>query len=270
MQSSEKQKVARQAQAILGLHIDGVQSLEKGLSNQNYLLRCADRRYVFKRYPRTLPKSSLLAQDSLAKFGITSHLLGYDVDKQVAIFDYVPADDNPPNEITDQLLSRLLLIHQFDSHHTTLLDWRTPLLSACARTKGHMWAEQLIDKLSSLPADLAFCHNDLVLDNLLLSDSGVQFIDFEYACLNDLYFDLAALVISFELDLSAGERLLTRYYRLKCKQLPEHALAKLASFCCVYLILSIAWYEQQGAKQKAAPLYPWLERWRLNAAQSLC
>lgn len=55
------------------------------------------------------------------------------------------------------------------------------------------------------------CHNDLLPANVLFGDDRAWLLDFEYAGMNDRYFDLANLSVNCGLDADADERLLTMY-----------------------------------------------------------
>ena len=49
------------------------------------------------------------------------------------------------------------------------------------------------------PHNLCCSHNDLVVENII-STPGIRFLDWEYACDNDPFFDLATLVVHNQLD----------------------------------------------------------------------
>jgi thiamine kinase-like enzyme len=55
------------------------------------------------------------------------------------------------------------------------------------------------------------CHNDLLPGNVLFAADRVWLLDFEYAGMNDRFFDLANLSINCGLDAAADERLLALY-----------------------------------------------------------
>jgi len=61
-----------------------------------------------------------------------------------------------------------------------------------------------------LPHNLCCCHNDLVAENLITTPELV-FLDWEYACDNDPFFDLATIVEHHELDDAQTTRLLDAY-----------------------------------------------------------
>ena len=61
-----------------------------------------------------------------------------------------------------------------------------------------------------LPHNLCCCHNDLVAANLITAPD-LMFLDWEYACDNDPFFDLATLVEHHELEDAQTSRLLDAY-----------------------------------------------------------
>ena len=56
------------------------------------------------------------------------------------------------------------------------------------------------------------CHNDLLPGNVLFADDRVWLLDFEYAGMNDVFFDLANLSVNSELSPESDDRLLTLYF----------------------------------------------------------
>ena len=56
------------------------------------------------------------------------------------------------------------------------------------------------------------CHNDLLPANFLFEESRVWLLDYEYAGMNDPFFDLANLSINAGMDEAADERLLVLYF----------------------------------------------------------
>jgi thiamine kinase len=55
------------------------------------------------------------------------------------------------------------------------------------------------------------CHNDLLLPNLILSDNGLQAIDWEYAAAADPAYDLAVFTSTYELSAEQLQSLLAAY-----------------------------------------------------------
>ena len=61
------------------------------------------------------------------------------------------------------------------------------------------------------PHNLCCCHNDLVADNII-TVPDVMFLDWEYACDNDPFFDLATIVEHHQLGEDVSARLLDSYF----------------------------------------------------------
>jgi len=61
------------------------------------------------------------------------------------------------------------------------------------------------------PAHLCCCHNDLIAENVVYA-GGVRFIDWEYACDNDPFFDLATIVAQHRLSTTQAGILLDAYF----------------------------------------------------------
>ena len=61
------------------------------------------------------------------------------------------------------------------------------------------------------PRNLCCCHNDLVAANII-SAPDIRFLDWEYACDNDPFFDLATIVAHHQLSTRQAEVLLDAYF----------------------------------------------------------
>ncbi len=62
-----------------------------------------------------------------------------------------------------------------------------------------------------LPHNLRCCHNDLVAANIITTPE-IRFLDWEYACDNDPFFDLATVVAHHDLSAERAEYLLHAYF----------------------------------------------------------
>ena len=61
------------------------------------------------------------------------------------------------------------------------------------------------------PPNLCCCHNDLVVANII-NTPEVRFLDWEYACDNDPFFDLATIVAHHKLTAQQSDYLLDSYF----------------------------------------------------------
>jgi prepilin-type processing-associated H-X9-DG protein len=76
----------------------------------------------------------------------------------------------------------------------------------------HQLSRRIEAAFARAPTPLVPCHNDLLPGNVLFADGRVWLLDFEYAGMNDVFFDLGNLSVNSELDQEADERLLTLYF----------------------------------------------------------
>ena len=61
------------------------------------------------------------------------------------------------------------------------------------------------------PFNLCLCHNDLVVGNII-NTPETRFLDWEYACDNDPFFDLATVVAHHHLTEAQRDTLLDAYF----------------------------------------------------------
>jgi thiamine kinase-like enzyme len=238
------------------LCVDNIEPLAKGLSNKNYVLQTNQGKLLLKCYTGGVPEVILHVQNELADIGVTHSVKSYDCNKRSALFEFI--EEAVPFKMLDEDIIRCLAsVHEYRSvKHTTPVD----VVSFVKQLdKGEQeYAEhhtlRALSLISALPRELAFCHNDLVFDNLINAEQGAKFIDFEYAQYNDIYFDLAALSCSFDLDEQGQSRLLKTYYKHRNLTCPQYAQDKLLAYQIVYLRLSIKWYQLRAANSHALPL----------------
>ncbi|MAD90644.1 MAG: hypothetical protein CMK64_13140 [Pseudoalteromonas sp.] len=237
--------------------VEASYELTDGLSNKNYLVVIEQEKYVLKLYQGTFPKQSLLLQTRLSQGSDNvQKVVAWDQTTKSAIFNYVEAlQQDLDKDAIVHLTHILAQIHQFAVNNTsTVLNLKQALnsLHQLFKLKFTREFDFAIGSLSKFPEDIGFCHNDLVKENCIVSDAGVVVIDFEYASRGDIYFDLAALVTSFELKEDQIMNMLQAYYIQKKQIMPSYASRKLTAFRVVYLLLCIAWYEERGEAEKAA------------------
>lgn len=76
----------------------------------------------------------------------------------------------------------------------------------------HQQSRRIEAAFNRAPMPMVPCHNDLLPGNVLFADDRVWLLDFEYAGMNDVFFDLGNLSVNSELTTASEERLLTRYF----------------------------------------------------------
>ncbi|MCG7534469.1 phosphotransferase [Pseudoalteromonas sp. OOF1S-7] len=248
-------------QAFPEMAIHSLRPLNKGLSNKNYFLEQAQQGFLLKHYSGTLPVKALDAQSQLAQLGVAQPLIGYHAKTRLALFEFMDQSDDAML-LSDGLLEQLHMLHSLAPPRVGKLDLYGALTEAGQVLACSTQVAQLGQLLAQYEADMCFCHNDLVKDNILVTAQGPVFIDFEYAQYNDRYFDLAALCVSFALSVADGHKMLERYYRLAKLPLPGYGGKKLTSYVQAYLLLCIAWYQQRDLKRYIGPLQSQLKVWQ--------
>jgi len=119
-----------------------------------------------------------------------------------------------------------------------------PLLAAgrYAKQLGTAEAGNLFGQVAAAyaliePGPPALCHNDLVCQNVLESES-LALIDWEYAGMGDPFFDLAIVVQHHELEASQAQQFLTAYLQ---QEPNKEDFERLAKQCHFYKALLNLW-----------------------------
>ena len=200
-----------------------VTKLGGGLTNRSWLVEKDGNRAVLKLddevrgAPYNTRSSEASIQSKAADVGLANKVLYYD--EQALLTDYVegtvwePAcferDDN-----IDRVAGALRRLHAlpltgrtFDSivaarrYVARIGNADTELVAHCTRVIATM----------RQPHNLCCCHNDLVAANIITAPAMI-FLDWEYACDNDPFFDLATIVEHHELGEDSAFRLLDAYF----------------------------------------------------------
>ena len=95
-----------------------------------------------------------------------------------------------------------------------------------------------LKKLKKYKFEAVLSHHDLNQQNILFYKNKVRFIDWEFACINDRFFDIANICIEFNLNKKQERQVLKSYFtRIK----PKHTL-KLTSYKIIYTNLWKLWF----------------------------
>lgn len=200
-----------------------VKELPGGLTNRTWLVERDGRKAVLKvdESPRVAPYNSRLAEAGIqtiaAKHGLANAVLYVDdltllteyVEGVVWEPGYLERDENI--ELVAGTLRRLHSMHltgrTFDS---TIAAQRYVAKIDNADSALVEHCTQVI-KTMRLPHNLCCCHNDLVAENIVTAPDMI-FLDWEYACDNDPFFDLATIVEHHRLPEDISARLLDAYF----------------------------------------------------------
>ncbi|KPH56853.1 phosphotransferase [Pseudoalteromonas porphyrae] len=244
------------------LKIFSIERLHNGLSNDNFLVRTKQHAYLLKFYREHWPTIGLSAQALFAKKQVCPELLWVDEINQFAIFEYIEGAITN-NNYTPELINKLVALH----HHqvvTLPMDIKQELdhyRDTSLYQHYKIIIEQTLSQVELFPRDSGFCHNDLVKENIIENPYGMFLIDFEYAKTNDVYFDLAAIVVSCELDPVEKVGLLETYQRsLPIQHRFTVSVRKLECYQLIFLLLCILWYSARSVGDKVTVLRTQLDR----------
>lgn len=218
-----QRKPERVLASVAGWEDATVTKLGGGLTNRTWLVEQAGRRAVLKLDDkvRSAPFNTRSVeagiQSRAAGAGLATRVLYYD--EQTLLTDYIEGTVWEPGcferdgniEIVAATLRRLhalpLTGRSFDSivaarrYVSRIDDANIELATHCTRAIESM----------RQPHNLCCCHNDLVAANIITTPA-MMFLDWEYACDNDPFFDLATIVEHHELGEDVALRLLDTYF----------------------------------------------------------
>ena len=86
------------------------------------------------------------------------------------------------------------------------------IMPPAAYERLHQQSRHIENAFAATPVPSTPCHNDLLPGNMLFGSDRVWLLDYEYAGMNDAFFDLANLSVNCQLTPSADAELLTLYF----------------------------------------------------------
>ncbi|RXJ87019.1 choline/ethanolamine kinase family protein, partial [Arcobacter sp. CECT 8985] len=96
-----------------------------------------------------------------------------------------------------------------------------------------------LKKISLYKKQFALCHHDLNTKNIIFTNNHkIKVIDWEYAGVNDIYFDLATICVEFNLSKQKEQFLLEKYFKLGSLINKN----KLKSYKKLYILLCSLWF----------------------------
>lgn len=183
-------------------------------SKQNYLIR------EFKQTSHTLfnrEKEFLIHQKVYEKnIGAKAHILQKD---EFMVCDYLKGKHKTHLNIKElKILAKALKkLHSIKIDENPY-DLKKDFISYKKQLKDKSSITLIKESLDTLHELKAFayepvlCHHDLNQFNVLFHKDKVRFIDWEFACINDRFFDLASLCIEFKLNYTQEKILLRSYF----------------------------------------------------------
>ena len=201
-----------------------IRKLAGGLTNRTYLVEQKGRRAVLKidSTPRSMPYNSRKAEARIQTAAAEHKLAGrvLFVDSKIYLAEYLEGCVWTRAKLNDEV-NLVNLANALRELHALPLTGRIFDAEVAAQKymekidgAGTSKFRRCMDIIESMPApqNPCCCHNDLVVENIVATPD-LRFIDWEYACDNDLFFDLATIVAHHELPAQQVEVLMTAYFR---------------------------------------------------------
>jgi thiamine kinase-like enzyme len=206
--------------------------LDGGITNRNYRMRFGERDCVLRLPGRDTELLGIdraaerVATERAAALGIAPPLIA--ADEECMVTEWLPGAPIDGARLRADPSSAARALRAF--HHSGLQlpvrFWIPDLLDDYARiihTRGdelpgpYRRTQHLVAQIAEvLPlTHPAPCHNDLLPGNILAADADpghALLVDWEYAGMGHVYFDLANLAVNNEFDEAAQDRLLTAYF----------------------------------------------------------
>jgi thiamine kinase len=238
--------------------VNAVSYIEKGLSNRNYHIQMLEGTdYLLKHYTCALPEGSIAIHQRMAKLGLSTRLTALCRERNMALFEFERITRPACKTDISSILTKLVALHNLDSVAGTL-DLNSALTNSAKTSAFNMFktrVNEALMEISNHPRHHGLCHNDLTLDNVLVSNDDSLLIDFDYAQFGDVFFDLAALSHSFNLNEKEQRRLIEKYCSYaNINYTLSDAINKLQGYLLIYRVLCMSWYEQHGYDELASEI----------------
>jgi len=209
----------------------------QGYCNLNYKVTTDSRTYLVRKLLANeidREKEYLLQQQSAA-LGLSPEIIVFDREEQVMVMPFIEGTyrqtlDIPRLTVLVDTVKHLHMHLHYDEEpidlETVIKSRETPITEA-------------FETIRNYPKEAVVCHNDLNPRNILWQAEKPYVLDFEYAGMNDCYFDLAAVSVEFNLTKEQERYILHRYFE------GSFFREKFEAYKVVYAQLCKEWFEMQ-------------------------
>jgi thiamine kinase-like enzyme len=211
-----------------------VAPLGGGITNKNFRLDIAGQSFVVRLFGKDTEFLGIdrvaehQAATSAARAGVAPEVVEYLPELRALVTRFVDADPLPPEdlerrEVLEQVVRSVKAIHAMESITTTfdafgvVRDYRAVAEEHGVRVPDEYGsalalADRIERAFGRAPIPPRPCHNDLLNANFLVKDGRVLIVDYEYAGMGDLFFDLGNLSINNGISEDAQMLLLEVYF----------------------------------------------------------
>ncbi|MCF6207093.1 MAG: phosphotransferase family protein [Sulfurovum sp.] len=207
----------------------------QGYSNTNYFFIYHGRYYLFREFGLKDRDRDIEfhIQNLACRAGIAPR--PYCLNKTFMITEYIREEHRKKLGVEDiaRLAKTLGKLHRLPvSDIPSSVDLRQLIKIKTPEVK------EAFETIEAYPKENVLCHNDLNPLNLLWSTEKIILIDWEFAGVNDRYFDLASVCVEFRFEEEAEKQFLLEYFKGN-----DYSLEKLYAYKVLYRVLCEAWFE---------------------------
>ncbi|MDQ7047814.1 MAG: choline/ethanolamine kinase family protein [Sulfurovum sp.] len=221
---------------------DSIQSVTllktQGFSNESYLIRTTDHKYLLRKFKLENNRKREFKVQKLAyqkKIAAKPQIL--DEKNGLMICDYVEGEHK--EKLNKHNLTQLAIILK-KLHKIQLRE--TPINLQKSFISQSKEVKKAFQTIQGYKVENVLCHNDLNLKNILVNNKRIKLIDWEFATVNDRYFDLACVCMECDLNKKDEAYFLRRYFGREAKI----NLDKLTAYQAIYKALCLQWFEGVG------------------------
>ncbi len=209
-----------------------IEILGGGITNHNlkvevegefFVLRVVGKDTALLGIDRTV---ELAATEAAAAVGVGPEVVGFVEPEGWLVTRFIPGTPPPPEQMGEPgMLTRVAQVlrafHEspgipgsFDSFRVVEIYRETALARGATIPEAYDWAHEIARRIEFERGDAEPrpCHNDLLNANFLDDGEHLRIVDWEYAGMGDVFFDLANFSINHVLDSTARAVLLEAYF----------------------------------------------------------
>jgi len=209
----------------------------QGYCNLNYKVTTDSQIYLVRKLlsNEVDREKEYLLQQQAAALGLSPKIICFDREDQVMIMPFIEGEHC---QILD--IPRLTaLVDTLKQLHGNLHYDEAPIdLEMAIKSKEEPITEAF-ETIRNYPNETVICHNDLNSRNILWQAEKPYVLDFEYAGMNDCYFDLAAISEEFSFSKEQEKYMLHHYFE------GNFFREKFEAYKVVYMQLCKEWFDKK-------------------------
>ena len=240
--------------------------LEGGITNRNYRVRFAGEDLVVRLPGKDTDLLEIdraaerAAGELAARVGVGPEVVAVLDDPPCLVTRFVVGEPMVPDELREptavtRVAAALRTVHACEERLPVSFSSFRIVETYAARMAGrgatvpasYEWAASAAHRIEAVLTgpehEPVPCHNDLLAANFIRTPRGIQIVDWEYAGMNDRYFDLGNFAVNNELDAAGEAALLAAYFEAPAS---ESRLASLRLMRFMSDVREAMWGAVQG------------------------